>query len=852
MKSSNSTPCTAVIMAGGFGTRLKPLTVSLPKPMVPMGNRPLMEYVVDLLAKHGHTSIMTMLYYHPDAITEHFGNGTDRGLEIRYLRPDADFGTAGSVRHALPQLAERFVVLSADVLTNIDLAEAVAFHERSGAEATMVLTRRENPLAFGIVVTDESGRIQRFLEKPSWGEVFSDTINTGIYVLERSVLESWPDEHFLDFGKDVFPRLLEKGRKLYGYVSPGYWRDVGTVNEYAAANHDLIERVLDVRWQYPERIAGGATVVADPSSVIADDVVFEGTVVLGRRVSLGSGACIANSVIGPGSVVGSGARIRRSVLWSAVTVGPEATLDEAIVQTGARIGRRATLREGTIVAELCHLEADVTVNANCRIWPRKRVEEGATVSSSIVWGEQYNRELFTDAKVSGLTNREFTPEFAARLGAAFSSQFKTAESIVLARDQSIEARAVAEALKSGIASSGVNIRDLRDTIVPVLRYELTQGRGCAGIYVRRTPDEPLSTDAIFFDAHGFDLAAGKAQSVERLFLNEDFRRADPAEMGVIEYPEGTVDRYRNAILRHVDVEAIASWGFRIVVDYRGGFAETVLPSILTQLGVETISLNSQLQRVLANDAARERGALARIVNAVGYDFGISISAPGERIDLVDRQGTVLPPQQLLLVMARLFWRIRPGTTIAAPVVATSRLEVLAEAANGTVVRVKNDHQSMMQAAVLDSVDFVCGTQGGFILPPDQRGADAIASTVRLLEWLAQVEIDLTAIAAESLTGVMAQADVACPWNLKGRMMRRLAQETGDLTRQLIDGVRLDYDDGWIWIAPDRRTAHFNLLAESEQPWRAESMINEWRERLQDWVREEESAQIPAASGRGVT
>ncbi len=528
-------------------------------------------------------------------------------------------------------------------------------------------------------------------------------------------------------------------------------------------------------------------------------------------------------------------------------MGPEATLDETIVQTGSRIGRRATLREGTIIAELCHLEPDVTVNANCRIWPRKRVEEGATVSSSIVWGEQYNRELFTDAKVSGLTNREFTPEFAARLGAAFASQFNTSDSMVLARDQSIEARAVAEALKSGIASSGVNIRDLRDSIVPILRYELTQGRGCAGVYVRSTPDEPLSTDAIFFDADGFDLTAGKAQSVERLFLNEDFRRADPAEMGVIEYPEGTLDRYRNAILRTVDIEAIKQWGFRIVIDYRGGIAETVLSSILANLGVETISLNTQPHRPITRDATRGSGALARIVNTLGYDFGISISSPGERIDLVDRQGTVLPPQQLLLVMARLFWREHPGTTIAAPVIATARLEGLASAANGAIERIKNDHQSMMRAAARDDIEFVCGTQGGFILPSGQRGADAVATTIRLLEWLAHAENDLTSIAAESQTGVMAKADVPCPWNLKGRLMRRLTDETAHMRRQLIDGVRIDFDDGWIWIAPDRRTAHFNLLAESEQPWRAESMINDWRERLQGWARESETAVAPSKS-----
>jgi len=674
--------------------------------------------------------------------------------------------------------------------------------------------------------------------------VFSDTINTGVYVLERSVLESWPDEQFLDFGKTVFPTLLEQGRKLYGYVSPGYWRDVGNVNEYAAAHHDIMDRKIETRWQYPERLVGNATVISGPSSIIADDVVFEGTVVLGRRVSIGAGAHISNSVIGPGTVVGSGARIRHSVLWSAVTVGPEATLDETIVQTGSRIGRRATLREGTIVAELCHLEADVTVNANCRIWPRKRVEAGATVSSSIVWGEQFNRELFTDAKVSGLTNREFTPEFAARLGAAFASQFDTSDSVVLARDQSIEARAVAEALKSGIASSGVNIRDLRDSIVPILRYELTQGKGCAGIYVRSSPEEQLSTDAIFFDSDGFDLSAGKAQSVERLFLNEDFRRADPPEMGVIEYPEGTLDRYRNAILRTVDIDAITQWGFRIVVDYRGGIAEAILPSILDYLGVETISLNTSPHRPTGRDTMRERSTLARIVNTLGYDFGVSISSPGERIDLVDRQGTVLPSQQLLLVMARLFWGKHPGTTIAAPVIATARLETLAAQAKGTVVRTKNDHQSMMRAAARNDIDYVCGTQGGFILPPAQRGADAVTTTIRLLEWLAHAENDLTSIAAESQTGAMASADVPCPWNVKGRLMRRLADETANMPRQLIDGVRIDLDDGWIWIAPDRRTAHFNLLAESDQPWRSESVISEWSERIQGWANESESVALP--------
>lgn len=825
----------AVIMAGGFGTRLKPLTVSVPKPMVPMANRPLMEYVVRLLKRHGHGSMIGLLYFQPEAITEYFGDGSQLGVSMQYIRPDADFGTAGSVRNALPQLADRFIVISGDVLTDIDLSEAFAFHERSGAEATMVLTRRENPLAFGIVVTQPDGRITRFLEKPSWGEVFSDTINTGIYILERELMETLPIEAALDFGKDVFPRFLAEGRRLYGYISPGYWRDVGNVNEYTAAHYDLLNGTIEPIWDHSPQQRGGGILIADPSCVMADDVELAGTVVLGGRTSIGAGAKLANCVLGPGSVVGAGARVRNSILWSAVTVGGGARVDEAIVQTGSRIGRTSVLREKTIVSELCQLGAGVIVHANCRIWPRKRVEDGAIVSSSIVWGEQYSRELFTDAKVSGLTNREFTPEFAARLGAAFASQFTTNESIIIGRDRSAEARAVAEALKSGVSSSGVNIRDLRDTIVPILRSELKRSDARAGIYVRSTPDEPLSTDAIFFDGDGFDLPAGRAQSIERLFASEDFRRADPAEMGIIEYPEGVLERYRHTILREIDRDAIRAMGYRVVVDYNNGYVGEILPSLLADLGIETISLNSQLLQSTAAFPIREHGPLSRIVNAVGYDLGISINPAGERFDTVDHLGSPISSQQLLVTMASLFWQLHPGTTIAVPVTATSHIERLAAEHNGTVVRVKNDHLSLMQAAATGTNDFVAGTRGGFILPPRQRGADAIVNVIRLCEWLARTESDFTDLASACQTGAIVQASVSCPWNLKGLLMRRIMEHTGEDRRQLVDGVRLELDDGWIWMAPHRRTAHFELMAESDQPWRAGALVEEWRERIGEWA-----------------
>ncbi|HBB25978.1 MAG TPA: nucleotidyltransferase, partial [Bacteroidetes bacterium] len=178
----------AVIMAGGFGTRLRPLTMSIPKPMVPVANRPMMDHIVTLLRGHGIKDVVSLLYFQPENITEHFGDGSAQGISMRYMLAEADFGTAGSVKNAQDMLDERFIILSGDVLTDIDISAAVAFHEQRKAMATIVLTRVAEPLAYGIVMTDDEGRITRFLEKPSWGEVFSDTINTGMYILEPEVL----------------------------------------------------------------------------------------------------------------------------------------------------------------------------------------------------------------------------------------------------------------------------------------------------------------------------------------------------------------------------------------------------------------------------------------------------------------------------------------------------------------------------------------------------------------------------------------------------------------------------------------------------------------------------------------
>src|SRR5260221_10924751 len=236
----------AVVMAGGEGTRLRPLTSNQPKPMVPIVGKPCMEHILELLRKHGVEEVVVTVAFLPQAIRSYFGDGSALGLDIQYSVEEVPLGTAGSVRLASGRLDDTTLIISGDALCDIDLTQLMAFHKDKGADVTIGLKSVDNPLEFGIVVTDEDGRIERFLEKPSWGQVFSDTINTGIYVLEPEVLEHVPTQGPYDFSKELFPLLLEMGRPLYGMVCDGYWQDIGNLDQFRQANFDALDEKVDL------------------------------------------------------------------------------------------------------------------------------------------------------------------------------------------------------------------------------------------------------------------------------------------------------------------------------------------------------------------------------------------------------------------------------------------------------------------------------------------------------------------------------------------------------------------------------------------------------------------------------
>ncbi|HEY5888882.1 MAG TPA: sugar phosphate nucleotidyltransferase, partial [Acidimicrobiales bacterium] len=457
----------AVIMAGGEGTRLRPLTSNLPKPMMPLANKPMMEHVIDLLRRHGFDEIVVTLAFMPDAIRNHFGDGSEYGVHIQYATEETPLGTAGSVRNAADALDERFLVISGDVLTDIDLGEVVAFHEAKGALATIGLVPVENPLEFGIVITDEDGSIERFLEKPSWGQVFSDTINTGIFVLEPAIFDHIVDDRAVDFSSEVFPALLAAGLPLYGAVAGGYWEDVGTLEAYVSAHKDILDQKVEV--DIPGFEVSGGVWVAEGAEIHPDAVV-EGPAVVGDNARVEAGARLGEyAVLGTNVKVRAGAEIHRSIVQDNAYLGEGVRLAGSVVGRACDVRRGARCEDGSVLGDECFIGEDAVIGAGVKVYPFKTVEAAAVVNTSIVWESRGARSLFAGLGVSGLANVDITPEFAARLAMAFGTTLKKDATVVTSRDSSRSARMLKRAMMAGLNSAGVNVSDLEVASIPVTR-----------------------------------------------------------------------------------------------------------------------------------------------------------------------------------------------------------------------------------------------------------------------------------------------------------------------------------------------------------------------------------------------
>ncbi len=828
-----------VIMAGGFGTRLKPLTINRPKPMVPVANRPLMEHIVELLKRHGVTDLISILYFQPEHITTHFGDGSALGVRMQYATADADYGTAGAVRNAESLIgAERVLIISGDVLTDFDLSAAVADHEARGAEATIALTSVENPLAFGIVITDpRSGRIERFLEKPTWGEVFSDTINTGIYILEPAALQRVPMRTNYDFSKDLFPSMLREGAGLYGHVAHGYWRDIGNLDEYRRSHEDVLAGRVKLCLPGQERSIDGTTIWGESGAAIGRDAKLRGTVVLGRNVDIGAGAELENVVVGAGGVIEEGAELRNVVLWENCWVGQRARITDTVCTAGVRIGHGALIRENCILADRSEVGDRAVVGPNVKVWPEKVVEERAALTHSLIWGEAWERSLFAGARVSGIPNFELTPEIAVRLAGAYGALLGRGSFVACSRDSDKASRMINRALMVGFMSAGLNAEDLRTLPIPVVRHAVHHGREAGGIHVRRSPFDPKVVDILFFDADGRDLPPGKTQSIERLFAREDFPRAGPDHTGDLNFPTRVVEGYHEHFLSEVDQARIAQRRFTLVVDYAYGTTVEVFPGLLGALDTETVSLDAYASpgRLSRSEEEFAEGLirLGGIVRSIDAELGLWIDPGGEVIYLVDDGGRALTPEVTQAVFVKLALQHLNVRRVAVPVTTPLLVAEIIRQAGGEITWTKTEHHAMMASAT--EVDMVAGARGEFIFSQFMPAYDGMFAAVKLMEALARSETHLREI-TDALPPVhIVQERVACAWGRKGAVMRRLMEETAGEKRQLVDGVKVWKDEHeWVLVIPHSDKPYFVVTVESSNEARVAELVQHYSGLVERW------------------
>jgi mannose-1-phosphate guanylyltransferase / phosphomannomutase len=818
----------AVVMAGGEGTRLRPLTSNQPKPMVSIVGKPCMEHILELLRRHGVQDVIVTVAFLPQGIRSYFGSGETLGVDIGYSVEESPLGTAGSVRLAAGRLDDTFLVISGDALCDVDLTRLVDYHREKRASVTIGLKSVENPLEFGIVVTDEEGRVERFLEKPSWGQVFSDTINTGIYVLEPEVLKHIPTDRPYDFSKELFPLLLEMGRPIYGCVLDGYWQDIGNLDQYRQANFDALDE--RVRLEIPGiRIRGNVWL---GEGVDLDDLEsIEGPVYVGNYCRIGRGARV-----GPYTVLSTSVTVRergsvvRSIVEASTYVGRSSTVEGAILGRGCDLRAHVHVHEGVAIGDEVSVGAESVIMPGVRIYPFKEVESGSQVFESLIWESRGTNRVFGKQGVSGMVNVDLTPDVAVRLAAALGTALKRGARVVASRDVAAACRMIKRAMISGISSTGVDVADLRVIPAAVGRHLLKSEGYDAGFHVGLSPADPEVIRIQFFEPPGIEMTAGMQKEVEKHFSRGELRRVAADEVGMISYPGRVRETYAGELLSTLDGEAIRARRYRIVVDYGFSGASYVLPLVLGPLGVEVVSAHA-----FAGEGADQPPGLAssieqakRLVSALGADLGAVLDRSAERLYLIDEQAREIPVEQALLLYLRLLGSDGRVGKIAFPVTVTSQVERLAEGSQLEVVRTPSSLPELTRAAAQDGVVFAGSVGGGYVFPEFLPAYDGVASLVKLLELLAPVRRPISELVAELPETTLVHQQLACPWALKGLVMRMLNERLAGRRLDLTDGIKVYEERGWAQVLPDPDEPLIHLYAEGSTREASEELARELR------------------------
>jgi mannose-1-phosphate guanylyltransferase/phosphomannomutase len=830
----------AVVMAGGFGTRIQPLTNSRPKPMLPIINKPMMEHTMMNLRDIGITEFIVLLYFKPDIIKDYFKDGSDFGIKITYVVPDDDYGTAGAVKLAQEHIGDdNFIIISGDLVTDFDFQKIFDYHREKKSKLTITLTSVENPLEFGVVIANENGKIEKFLEKPSWGEVFSDTINTGIYVIEPEILNYIPKHENFDFAKDLFPLLMREGIDLMAGHAEGYWRDVGNPESYREVYDDILSGKMHIDLPGKMHQLADGKLYSEEKYKLDKNVEIIGTVVLGKNVIIGDGAKLNNVIIADNVTIGKDSKVRNSVIWSDVSIGKNAFLDGCVICNNNKIGKNVKVKAGMILAEGCEIGQLVNIEKDVTIWPDKVIEDAAIVSNSLILGSRYKNSIFESGMVVGKSNVELSCEMATKLAEAFGAQLPVGSTVLVSRDYNKSSRMLKRAFLGGLLASGVDVIDYNGIPSAVLRCSLSShDEYGAGVHFRQKIDDPTSTVITFYNHEALRINNDLSKKVEKAFFKETFRRVDYSKIGrIIESDhELEYEVYKNGIEKLLQSHIFKCQDCRIAVDMMHGMASEVFPDILNDLGIDNIMFNAHPdEHRLANIntlAKRTNEDMSSVIKALKLDAGFMLYPYGQRLDIMDDNGVLLGKQNSLYVVLLLL-----------------NMEAAAEKSKKNVflptwaadifyfehLNIERGRYADFKKAEMKKYDLIATGDGNFAFTEFATHRDSMYATLKILEMIVRHGVKLSELMSNIPKFYYHNFKIDCNQGLKGKMMRMFLEDSKGKRSSTLDGVKIWLNEhDWILMIPDQYNDHLNLYIQAESDKNGMAILGSYSAKIQEW------------------
>ena len=832
----------AVVMAGGFGTRIQPLTNSRPKPMLPIINKPMMEHTMMNLKDLGITEFIVLLYFKPDIIKDYFKDGAHLGIKITYVLPDDDYGTAGAVKLAQDLIGdENFIIISGDLVTDFDFQKIFDYHKEKKSKLTITLTSVDNPLEFGVVIANENGRIEKFLEKPSWGEVFSDTINTGIYIIEPEILNYIPKNENFDFGKDLFPRLMREGIELTAGHAEGYWRDVGNPESYRDVYDDILTGKVNLKISGDKQVFPDGILYSEKVYDFDESVEIIGRVILGKNVKLHKGVKLNNVVLGDNVTIGANSKIRNTVMWDNVKIEKNAMLDGCVICNDNVIGKNLTVKAGLILAEGCEIGQLVTVEKDVTIWAHKVVEDAAIISNSLILGSKYKNSIFEDGMVVGHSNVELSCEMATKLAEAFGAQLPVGSTVLISRDYHKNSRMLKRAFLGGLLSAGINVIDYSDIPSAVLRCSLSSHEEySAGVHFRQKIDDASSTVITFYNHEALRINSDVSKKIEKAFFKETFRRVDYSKIGKIFESDHEKEYrvYKQGIQEQLQSHQFKCVDCRIGVDMMHGMASEVFPDILNEMGIHNIMFNAYPdENRLANInqlIKQSNDDMSAVVKALKLDAGFLLYPYGQRLDIMCNDGTILPKQTALHVVLSLLNMQAKTSGVKKNVFLPTWA---ADIVDFDALNIERGQYANFTISQMKKYDLVATGEGNFAFTEFATHRDSMYATLKILEMLLAYDVKLSDLIEALPSFHYVATQVQCSQALKGKMMRKFLEDSKGKECSTLDGVKIWLDkNDWILMIPDQYNDHLNLYIQAQNDEKGEAILARYKAKIEKWSR----------------